>query len=382
MLRSYILRLNRSILLIGSVGLFFLSCGSQQGSANKDLLLALAASGQNDKIGESLSSAFDSVSSSMEGLSGEGASVALYGEESGLTERLASSLQRFWLKGPDTGLEAYDFSFDCWGGGDYQRQVVSTGATNYDFIDYVIDHARSPSSSFYASKTFDHCRFLPFTSWVIDGKTENIWSGLSSSQPFVQSGSSLQIGVDRTLENSSRGRKIQVTGTGATLSYGAGSPSTQQAYSLTWTGVSSGISFYSQDVSVLRVGYSGADLVYSHSVTSPSSLQYGVDRSSSNPLSWYRLWGGGSLQVVHTGAENFTLVTTVDSPVKWKYVDCLPSSGQVSFTLSGDLTGTGVVNFQNGVGNYSYTYTDADGNSKSSSGSVDFSSCGVPLVVL
>lgn len=372
----------RNILVAIALSSFSIACDSKSGGINKELLL-LGAGLQNDKVGDSLTSAFDSVSTSMEGLSGEGASVAMQKRDSGIAERLTSSFERMWNRGPGLGeLSAYNVSFDCWGGGDYGRQTVSTGATNYDFIDYILDNNDKPSSSFFVSKSFQDCKFLPFTSWTIDGKAEHIWSGLSSSEPFVQTGTVLQIGIDRSLENSSRGRRILTKGTGADLSYGAGTPSTKQAYSLSWTSIGSGISGYSQDVSVTREGYSGENLIYSHSVTSLSSLQYGAYKSGNDFTAWYRLWLSGSLQVVHSGSENFTLVTSVDDPVKWRYIDCLPKSGKVSFTISGDLNGSGSVNFSDGNGNYTYTYTDADGNTASSSGSIDFSSCSVPLLIL
>ncbi|TGK02559.1 hypothetical protein EHQ53_13820 [Leptospira langatensis] len=379
--RTYFLPIS----LILAIGLLALSCTNKSKNSDQDNKLALGLLIQNDKVGEALTSAFDPVSGSMEGLSGEGASTALYRTKPAFGEEVAYTFYKLWQKGPSLGeLQAYNISFDCLGGGDYQRQVYSTDTNAYDFIDYFLN-GNHPSSSFFASKDFQNCKFLPFTSWKIDGVSENIWSGLSSSSPFVQNGTVLKIGINRTIENSSRGISYKVTGSGSALTYGAGSPTTNLAYTLTWnnilTGQMSGISSYSQDVSVLREAYSGADLVYSHAITTPSSLQYGADKSDSNPLSWYRLWSAGSIQVQHV-EENFTLLVSVTSPVKWKYVDCLPKSGEVSFTLSGSLTGSGVMSFSNGSGHYTYSVTDADGNSSSGNGSVDFSSCAVPLILL
>ncbi|TGK06582.1 hypothetical protein EHO59_00100 [Leptospira semungkisensis] len=381
--RTNILFITASLIVVTSS--FTTSCTNKNKGSNQDTKLALGLLAQNDKVGEALTSAFDPVSGSMEGLSGEGASTALYRTKPAFGEEITSTLYKLWQKGPSLGeLQAYNISFDCLGGGDYQRQVYSTDANAYDFIDYFLN-GNTPSSSFFVSKNFQNCRFLPFTSWQIDGVSESIWSGLSSSSPFVQNGTALQIGINRTIENSSRGLTYKVTGTGSALTYGAGTPTTNLAYSLTWnnilTGKMSGVSSYSQDVSVLRQAYSGSDLVYSHAITTPSSLQYGADKNSSNPLSWYRLWSAGSIQVQHV-EENFTLTVSVTSIVKWKYVDCLPESGEVSFTLSGSLTGSGVMSFNNGSGHYSYDVTDADGNSSSGNGSVDFSSCSVPLILL
>ncbi|TGL60427.1 hypothetical protein [Leptospira sarikeiensis] len=360
-------------------------CSKEDKSSKTNDLLILSLLQNKDQIAEALTSAMDPVSGSMEGLSGEGASVAIRGKRIDWSERLSSLGHRIWNKGPNFGeLEAYNFSFNCWGGGNYQRQVSSTDSNAYDFLDYILN-GNDPSSSFLVSKEFGNCRFLPFSNWVIDGISENLWSNLSGSSPFVQDGTNLKIGVNRTIQNNFQGISVKVTGTGTPISYAAGTPTTNQAYSLTWnnilTGSSPGISSYSQDVSVLREGYSGSNLLFSHQVSSTSPLQYGVDRSDSNPLSWYRLWSGGSLQVVHV-EKNFTLTVSVVSPVKWKYVDCLPRSGQVSFTLSGDLTGTGSISFSNGSGNYVYTVTDSDGNTVTDQGSLDFSSCSVPLFVL
>lgn len=374
------------IVLTALFSLFFLFyCSQEDKSSKTNDLIALSLLTNRDQIAEALSSAMDPVSGSMEGLSGEGASVAIRGNQIAWPERISSLGHRLWNKGPDFGeLEAYNFSFNCWGGGNYSRQVTSTDANAYDFLDYILD-GNDPSSSFLVSKEFGNCRFLPFSNWIIDGLTENIWSNLSASSPFVQNGTNLKIGVNRTIQNSFQGVSVKVTGTGAPLSYAAGTPTTNLAYSLTWnnilTGTSPGISSYSQDVSVLREGYSGSNLIFSHQVSSLSSLQYGADRSDSNPLSWYRLWSAGSLQVVHV-EKNFTLTLSVDEPVKWKYIDCLPKAGKVSFTLSGDLTGTGTISFSGGSGYYIYTVTDSNGNNSTEQGSIDFSSCSVPLFIL
>ncbi|WP_238325493.1 hypothetical protein [Leptospira inadai] len=346
---------------------------------NQILLAALVLSGQYDPVGESVTSALDSVSSSMEGLTGEGSSLAFSEKKGGTREALLSVLGRFWNRGFDFGeLGAYNLSFQCWGGGSYKRQVTSVNG--YDFIDnYLVSSSRIPNSAFFVSKTFQDCTFLPFTSWQIEGSSEAIWSGLSGARPFIQSGSTLTIGLNRKVKSGSN-RITKLTGTGSSLSFSGASPSTKQAASISWTSVSgSSISFYTQTISILREGYIGSNPLFSHTISTPTPLQIGVDKSSSDFLNWYRIWGTGTIQVVHQ-EEGFTATVAIISPVKWRYVDCLPKSGSISFTLSGSRNGSGTVIFSGGKGSYSYSGTDTKGNSASGAGLIDFSSCSIPTL--
>lgn len=177
------------------------------------------------------------------------------------------------------------------------------------------------------------------------------FAGLQGSTPYVQNTSTLVRATSGlSMTRTRTGNYVDISGNDTT-NQASGTNGNQK---FTWTGATA----YTLTINETRTGKmpSGATL-FRHVVTTPTALSVSFSNST-------RTIQSGSIKIAHTLA-NFDVTTTFSNAV-WSTSSCQPISGSATVTVSGSVSGTGTLNFNNGTIDFTYGGT---------SGSITTSGC-------
>jgi hypothetical protein len=176
------------------------------------------------------------------------------------------------------------------------------------------------------------------------------WTNLSTGSPYVQNGSVLKRATSGlTMTRTSTGNYVEISGNDS-----ANQVSSYNANQiLTWSSVSGSSRTFTLHIDETRTGKSsGGTTLFRHVVTTPTDLTINVDTSAST-----RTITSGSIKVHHALA-NIDVVTTFSNAV-WDISTCQPKSGSATVAVSGSISGSGNITFNNGA--VSFTYGSASG---------------------
>lgn len=179
------------------------------------------------------------------------------------------------------------------------------------------------------------------------------WTNLLTSLTngtYMQNGTVLKRATSGlTMTRTSTGNYVDISGNDS----GNQVSSTNANQVLTWGTITATTRQFTLHIDETRTGKTaGGSTLFRHVVTTPTDLTITTDTSAST-----RTINSGSVKVHHALA-NFDVVTTFSSAV-WDISTCQPKSGSATVTVSGSVTGSGTVTFNNGT--ISFTYGSASG---------------------
>lgn len=348
--------LSRTLILVSL--LLALACrrGDEKKSENNDRLVGLLLISQSgvdtDPVATSLEQSLDSATQAMESITSDGLTLAGFSPKIEETESKGffDTWKNFTFS---SELMAATFSanYNCLGGGSISRtwEATSTPFTG-----------TGPTTVF-GVREFSNCALFPTSRFIINGKRESHWNNLNTANPYIQVGTTLNIALDRTLVDRVRGFNIQIRGTRATITGG-----TQKiSASAEWTAVTGSSSSYTVELSEQRSAANvRGNAIFDHSITTPTPLTHALSGSGINRVRTVN----GQIKIQHNLLNFETLVTF--NNVVWSAVDCRPSSGTATITVSGSRTASGIVTFADGSASYSYS-----GASGSASGTITLKTC-------
>jgi len=330
-------------------------------------ILSSRNSSSSSEVGNAINSSTSATSSAMSSLS-DGSNAVSFNQKNPLSnpseEKLMSAID-FIPKLFVNSLEAVTITNqNCGAQGTYSRST-SPG----DF---------GVATAFLATWTYTTCQWrvtfrgISFTpSFTLSGTLENSWTGLSTTSPYIQSGSVLSVAPNMTYTSTERNVSVTETGNGSQTSGG----SNNVAHTFTWSAYSGSFSSgniassFTLSSNLNRVGKSGNTTLFSHTITTPTSLSISMSQSNST-----RTFVSGSHSVKHNLA-NFTVTQTYNNMV-WDYKTCQPVSGSATITVTGSRNGSGTLTItSNGVGTYSYTATTRSGSDVNETGTITFPGC-------
>ncbi|RME93231.1 MAG: hypothetical protein D6767_01450 [Candidatus Hydrogenedentota bacterium] len=204
------------------------------------------------------------------------------------------------------------------------------------------------SASFTVTRTFTDCSGI-LGLIQVNGTVSLAWSSLSTTSPYVQSGTALTRTPNLTITRVATGNYIQVSG----------------SQTLNWTSVSGNNRTLTFSSNITRTAYqSSGTKLFTHNVTTPTNLTILVDLSAGT-----RTIQSGTTRVQNT-ETGATLETTFNNVVLSRS-NCLPQSGSATFTFSvNGRSGNGSVQFSSGKATYSYS-----GEKGTVSGTVTLEGC-------
>ncbi|MBX3722078.1 MAG: hypothetical protein KF713_09585 [Turneriella sp.] len=171
------------------------------------------------------------------------------------------------------------------------------------------------------------------------------FSGLQGTSPYVQNAATLVRATSGlTMTRTKTGNYVDISGNDTTNQ----ASSTNGNQKFTWTSNTA----YTLNINETRTGKmaSGATL-FRHIVTTPTILSVSFGNAT-------RTIQSGSIKIAHTLA-NFDVTTTFSNAV-WSTSSCQPVSGSATVTVSGSISGTGTLKFNNGT--IDFTYGDTSGS--------------------
>lgn len=358
------------LLLISSVA--FSACKKQEHEKNgSSLLLMLLQSSQGQPVGQAIASGLSITSSAASGATDSSSNaVAFFApgpDASSPIDRAVAALERLpdakWpgalslVKSRLTGsLEASsNYSGACPSGGTIARDVTGN------------DFGQGGTTTVNAIWTFTNCAMYQFSA---SGTRENDWASLSTSAPYVQASSTLNIAPNYTVSGSFGGETLTVTEAGKMSGTAVQNTGDHYAHTLTFSSATATTAAYTLQTNITWTGALGGSTIFQHTVTTPTPLSISWDKSAG-----HRTVNSG-VQTISHDLAGFAVALTYSSVV-FDYKTCLPLSGSISVNVTGTRTGTGSVTFHSGIADYTFTGTNARGQSVSESGSLAVTGCKV-----
>ena len=183
-----------------------------------------------------------------------------------------------------------------------------------------------------------------------------VYLGWTNLLPSLTNGTYMQNGTvlkratsGLTMTRTSTGNYVDISGNDS----GNQVSSTNANQILTWGTITATTRQFTLRIDETRTGKTaGGSTLFRHVVTTPTNLTITTDTSAST-----RTINSGSIKVHHALA-NFDVVTTFSSAV-WDISTCQPKSGSATVSVSGSVTGSGTMTFNNGT--VGFTFGTASG---------------------
>ncbi|TGK19315.1 hypothetical protein EHO61_07540 [Leptospira fluminis] len=339
-----------SILAVALAVVAGIGCHKSTGSSNNaGTLLAMIA--EQSQIGNAVGTGMNSVTNATSGSTdGSGTGVALF-SPIGAVEAVAQNKKdysSYLARLFSSPLEATVYTLNCPKGGTATRTPQGSDLTAAATVNVVW--------------TYSNCAFGFGIS--MNGTLENDWTGLAATATPVQNGTVLNVASSVTLSDSALGASLTESASTNSLGTGIVNPQINVAHVLSFTSATA----YTINTNITRSGTIFGKVIFSHTVTTPTPLNLSFNKGAGT-----RTVNSGVQSIKHNLA-NFTVSLTYSSVV-YSYTTCQPTSGSISFTVSGNRNGSGTVSFNNGVATYTYTPTTASSGDKSESGTVSVRGC-------
>lgn len=320
-----------------------LSCGSDEEDNTGKGLVLLALASQTDSVEDSLEVAVDSLATGLGDIEQNGVSLAHVRTE----PQWIQWLQDVRLPSIVTPLAAA-VERTCPAGGTVDRTI---GESQTDFP--------SPSSTLFVRRTYDNCSVL-LGRVSQNGTVQMRWENLNSTSPYVQSGTVMYRAP--SLTRITGRRTAEIRGTGSTINGGDAAIS----HTINFTSVAGNTRNYTVNIGLTRT-VTRPLASYTYTVRTPSPLTVVADLGSGT-----RTRTVSGTKIVEAENGQLTITLTLSSLV-WDVDNCLPKTGTIDFTISGNRNGSGTITFTGASdGTGSYTYTTENG---SGSGTITLTSC-------